>query len=93
MCFNVLSPCCMVIASTFIGEFLCKVFFMCDRLPLWLPIVSVDCLCIVLYDVLYINVEPWISQDITKQQFMYVCITLFCWVPPYSDFNGDAILK
>ena len=36
--------------------------------------VSVDCLCIVLYDVLYINIEPWSTQDITKQQIMYVCI-------------------
>jgi len=49
-------------------------FFMGDRLPLWLLTISVDCLCIILYDMLYINVEPWSSQDITKWQIMYVCI-------------------
>jgi len=36
--------------------------------------VSVDCLCIVLFDVLYINLEPWSSQDIIKGQIMYVCM-------------------
>jgi len=70
----------MVIASTtFIGEFLYVVFYYGWQASSMTSI-TVDCLCIVLYDVLYINVEPWSSQDITKRQIIYVCMYVCTYV-------------
>ena len=88
-----LSHRCIVIASTMvIGEFL-YIVFLCDRSPLWLPTISVDCLCIVLYDMLYIYTEPWSSQNIMKWQIMYACMYVCMNVCMYACIYDFFLFK
>ena len=52
----------------------------------------VDYLCIDSFEVFYINVEPWSSQDITDRQIMYVCIYVCMYVCRYVCYKINITL-